>query len=167
MSAQVYLCIECHAVKLGGVEFFTHTNAKINAGDGTSLGSLQMLGDHEVKDYAKWCALAGSRDLLDAFELQLINSGMLRLWPDDEAPEATEVDEWEALEMVHADDGLRIVWEPRKDCPTCEGSGFIEDEDEADDPWGNECPNCCGGKRSGALVITDADGRILQNGASA
>lgn len=92
------------------------------AEDGKRFGTTQILDDAEVPAYAKWLGLIGGRELLDAFEVKLINDGMLRVWPIDEDGEPLH-DECEAVEIRHYDDGSRIAWEPKVRCETCCGAG--------------------------------------------
>lgn len=48
---------------------------------GNEFGNTQLLADSEVPAYAKWLGCVGGRELLDAFEVKLINDGMLWVWP--------------------------------------------------------------------------------------
>ncbi len=90
---------------------------------GRHVGNTQMLewGD-ELRDYALWVGKVGGRRLLDAFEVQLINDGMLMVWPVDADGEPLH-DECDALEIRHYDDGPRILWEAKIECETCCGAG--------------------------------------------
>lgn len=127
---------------------------------GQHVGTTRMLHDREVADYARWLGVYGGRELLDAFEVQLINDGMLRVWPVDANGEPLH-DECDAIEIVHYDDGSRIVWEPKVKCDTCCGNGHsnlhgepVDDEDL--------CPHCDGhGWVTGAEFETDMNGNPL------
>lgn len=133
---------------------------------GQAFGNTQMLDDLEVPAYAKWLGLVGGRDLLDAFEVQLINDGMLRVWPVDADGEPLH-DECDAVEIVHYDDGSRIVWQPKVRCETCCGAGHyrldcepVEEEDL--------CLHCDGnGWTWGREFETDMDGMPANVGAKA
>ena len=128
---------------------------------GRHVGTTQMLewGD-ELRDYAKWIGLHGGKELLDQFEVQLINDGMLYVWPVDAEGEPLH-DECDAVEIRHYDDGSRIVWEPKLRCDDCCGQGHhnlhgepVEEEDL--------CLSCDGnGWKMGAEFETNMDGEPL------
>lgn len=131
------------------------------ADKGRHVGNTQMLDwGAELHDYAKWVGLYGGKQLLDQFEVQLINDGMLYVWPVDADGEPLH-DECDALEIRHYDDGPRILWEPRLRCETCCGAGHfnlhgepVEEEDL--------CPDCDGtGEKTGPEFETDMDGGPL------
>ena len=132
---------------------------------GQHVGNTQLLDDREVPEIARWLGVYGGRDLLDAFEVQLINDGMLRVWPVD-AEGVPLHDECDALEIVHYDTGSRIVWEPKVRCETCCGQGHfnlhgepVEEEDL--------CPLCDGnGHVMGHEFETDMDGNPVSGGAA-
>ena len=127
---------------------------------GAAFGSTQLLDDHEVPAYAKWLGTVGGRELLDAFEVMLINDGMLRVWPVDADGEPLH-DECDAVEIRHYDDGARIVWEAKLQCQWCCGNGHhnlygepVEEEDL--------CMACGGdGYTTGAEFETNMDGEPL------
>ena len=127
---------------------------------GSHVGNTQMLGHEELKDYSKWLGLYGGRSLVDAFEVSLINDGMLLIWPVDEAGDALH-DECDALEIRHYDTGARLVWEVKIRCNLCCGQGHfnlygqaVEEEDL--------CPSCDGnGHNIGPEFETDIDGNLL------
>ena len=127
---------------------------------GNHVGNTQMLHDNEVKDYARWLGLYGGRSLLDAFEVQLINDGMLYVWPVDADGDPLH-DECDAVEIRHYDDGARIVWEAKLKCEWCCGNGHhnlhgepVEEEDL--------CMACGGdGFNTGPEFETDMDGHGL------
>lgn len=131
---------------------------------GLAFGNTQLLDDAEVSAYAKWLGLVGGRELLDAFEVQLINDGVLRVWPVDEDGEPLH-DECDAVAIVHYDDGSRIVWEPKIKCDTCCGAGHynlhgepVEEEDL--------CLFCDGrGWNTGPEFETDMQGTALLHNA--
>jgi hypothetical protein len=109
-----YLVIDC-----------TKTNPirGVVADKGRHVGNTQMLewGD-ELRAYAAWVGKYGGKRMLDAFEVQLINDGMLHVWPVDAEGEPLH-DECEALEIRRYDDGPRIVWEAKIQCVICCGQG--------------------------------------------
>lgn len=127
---------------------------------GNAFGNTQLLSDADVPAYAKWLGLVGGRELLDAFEVKLINDGMLRVWPVDSEGDPLH-DECDATEIRHYDDGSRIAWEPKWRCDTCCGEGHfnlhgepVEEEDL--------CPHCDGlGQITGPEFETDMDGGPL------
>jgi hypothetical protein len=90
--------------------------------DGQRVGTTRMLDQPEVKDYARWLGQVGGLDMLDAFEVQLINDGMLDVFPVDADGDPLH-DECDAIEIVHYEGGSRIVWEPKLKCETCCGAG--------------------------------------------
>jgi hypothetical protein len=129
------------------------------AGDG-HFGTLRGMPENELKAVAKWCAVVGGRALIDALELEAINSGLLRFQPSEEAygQDYKEVDEFIALEFIHTDDGTLIVWEPRINCGACEGTGLHDEMEDADD-WDNACHVCGGtGYVDGETFETDMNG---------
>jgi len=128
---------------------------------GRHVGNTQMLDwGAELADYAKWIGTVGGRDLLDAFEVQLINDGMLHVWPVDAEGDPLH-DECDAVEIRHYDDGSRIVWEAKLKCQWCHGEGHhnlhgepVEHEDL--------CMSCGGdGYVIGPEFETDMDGAPL------
>lgn len=124
---------------------------------GHRVGNTRLLDHHELKDYAKWLGQFGGLHLLDAFEVQLINDGMLNVWPVDADGEPLH-DECDAVEIRHYDTGARIAWEPKVKCEWCCGEGhtnlFGEPVEEED-----LCTNCDGiGYVTGAEFETDLDG---------
>lgn len=127
---------------------------------GKACGTLQMLHDLEVPAYAKWLGLFGGRELLDAFEVALINCGMLRVWPVDDEDEPLH-DECDAVEIRHYDDGSRIVWEAKLRCDDCCGQGHhnLHGEPVEEDDL---CLSCDGnGWKTGPEFETDMDGGPL------
>jgi hypothetical protein len=132
----------------------------IVAEDGRRFGNTQMLDHREVKDYAKWLGVVAGRSMLDAFEVALINDGMLMVWPVNEFGEP-HPGECDALRIEHYDDGSRIVWEAKVECPHCDGDGHYglrgEPVDEDD-----ICLNCDGnGYTYGDEFQTDMDGNAV------
>lgn len=128
--------------------------------EGLVFGNTQLLHDNEVQEYAKWLGLVGGRELLDAFEVKLINEGMLRVWPVNADGDPLYA-ECEALGIRRYDTGTRLQWEPRVQCPFCHGHGHhnlggeLVDEEDL-------CLSCCGcGYITGAVFETDLDGRPL------
>ena len=125
--------------------------------DGRRFGNTQLLDDRDVPAYAKWLGTVGGRELLDAFEVALINDGMLRVWPVDADGDPLH-DECDAVEIRHYDDGSRIVWEAKLRCDTCCGEGhfnLLGEPVEEDDL----CPHCDGnGYVTGPEFETDMDG---------
>lgn len=128
---------------------------------GASAGSTLMLDQHEVQACAKWLGVHGGRDLLDAFEVQLINDGAIEVFPVD-VDGLPLHDECEAQEIIRYDDGPRIAWVPRVRCDVCCGQGHFNlhgepvDEDDI-------CPNCDGhGQVSGREFETDMDGAAVK-----
>lgn len=128
---------------------------------GRHVGTTRMLewGD-ELRAYAKWVGVYGGKELLDQFEVQLINDGMLFVWPVDAEGEPLH-DECDALEIRHYADGSRILWAPKLRCETCLGEGHfaqpgqpVEEEDLCLDCDGN-------GWKMGPEFETDMDGRPL------
>lgn len=90
---------------------------------GRHVGTTQMLDlGAELRDYAKWVGVYGGKELLDQFEVKLINDGMLMVWPVDADGEPLH-DECDAVEIRHYDDGSRIVWEAKIECEVCCGQG--------------------------------------------
>lgn len=127
---------------------------------GKAAGTLQFLHDLEVPAYAKWLGLVGGRDLLDAFEVALINCGMLRVWPVDEDGEPLH-DECDAVEIRRYDDGPRLVWEAKLKCEWCCGNGHhnLHGEPVEEDDL---CLSCDGvGYTTSAEFETDMDGNGL------
>lgn len=130
---------------------------------GKSCGTTQMLEwGAELREYAKWIGLNGGRALLDQFEVQLINDGMLPVWPVDDEGEPLH-DECDAVEIIHYDEGARIVWQPKVRCDTCFGQGHHNlngepmDEDDL-------CLDCDGnGWTWGIEFETDMQGNPLHN----
>ncbi len=128
---------------------------------GKCVGTMRMLDWRDLKDYAKWVGVNGGKDLLDKSEVQLINDGMLYVWPIDEDGEPLH-DECEAVEIIHYDQGSRIVWTPKLRCETCCGEGHfnlygepVEEEDL--------CPHCDGdGYVWGAEFETDMNGNAVK-----
>lgn len=132
---------------------------------GKHFGNTQMLDDGEVKEYAKWLGVYGGRDLLDAFEVALINDGMLYVWPVDNDGEPLH-DECEAQEIIHYDDGSRIVWQPKLRCETCCGAGHYRLDDEPVDEE-DLCVHCDGnGWTWGGEFETDMQGNPLRQAES-
>lgn len=135
----------------------THPIQLVVERGGKCFGNTQLLDDREVPSIARWLGVYGGRDLLDAFEVMLINDGMLRVWPVDVDGQPLH-DECDAVEIIHYDTGLRIVWEPKVPCETCCGAGHfnlhgepVEEEDL--------CPLCNGnGYTWGNEFETDMDG---------
>lgn len=128
---------------------------------GRHVGTTRMLewGD-ELRDYAKWVGLHGGKELLDQFEVQLINDGMLFVWPVDADGEPLH-DECDAVEMRHYDDGSRIVWAPKLRCHDCYGQGHYNLHGEAVEEE-DLCLSCDGnGWKMGAEFETDMDGAPL------
>jgi hypothetical protein len=120
-------------------------------------GNTQMLEWQELKDYARWLGVAGGRELLDAFEVKLINDGMLWYWPVDADGEPLH-DDCDALEIRHYDEGSRIAWQPKLKCNTCCGNGHFNLHGE---PVGEDdlCLDCDGiGWRWGEEFETDMQG---------
>lgn len=127
---------------------------------GGGIGTVRTLEQHEVPGMARWLGLNGGRRLLDAFEVELINEGVINLFPvdDDGAPLH---DECEALEIVRHDDGPRIWWVPRIKCDICCGEGHhnLHGEPVEEDDL---CLNCCGnGYIDGHEFETDMDGKAV------
>jgi hypothetical protein len=128
---------------------------------GKSAGTTRLLDDREVPAYAKWLGLVGGRELLDAFEVKLINDGMLRLWPVDAEGEPLH-GECEALEIRRYDDGPRIVWEAKIQCDICCGQGHhnLHGEPVEEDDL---CITCDGsGYTTGPEFETDINGEPLR-----
>ena len=124
---------------------------------GDHVGTTQMLHDSEVKDYARWIGQYGGRELLDAFEVQLINDGMLMVWPVDADGDPIH-DECEAVEIRHCDDGARILWQAKLQCQWCHGEGHnnLPGEAVGEDDL---CMSCGGdGFVMSAEFETDIDG---------
>lgn len=131
-------------------------------GDASRRGNTQLLTMAEVPDYAKWLGLVGGKALLDAFEVQLINDGLLWIWPVDDEGEPLH-DECDCLEMRRYDDGARLVWQPKVRCETCFGQGhFVMDGSPVEDE--DFCPCCDGnGWVWGREFETDMDGSPISN----
>ena len=128
---------------------------------GDHVGTTQMLHDNEVKDYARWIGQYGGRELLDAFEVQLINDGMLMVWPVDADGDPLH-DECYAVEIRRYDDGSRIVWQAKAQCQWCHGEGHHNQPGEAVAEE-DLCMACCGdGYGMGPEFETDMDGVEIQ-----
>lgn len=125
-----------------------------------AVGTTRMLDWRDLGAYAKWLGVYGGRQLLDAFEVQLINDGMLYVWPIDDDGEPLH-DECDAVEIRHYDDGSRIVWEPKVRCEVCSGAGnFALDGHPVDEE--DLCLQCDGqGYVIGGEFETDMNGRAL------
>lgn len=132
--------------------------------ESTTIGDTKLLDwGKEVQDYAKWLGLNGGRELLDAFEVQLINDGMIFVWPVDADGEPLH-DECDCVEVRRYDDGSRLVWQPKLRCEECFGQGHynlngepVEEEDL--------CHNCDGnGWTWGEEFETTMQGEPLHNG---
>lgn len=127
---------------------------------GKRVGTTRMLDPRDLGHYAKWLGAVGGRDLLDAFEVQLINDGMLFVRPVD-VDGVPLHDECKALEIRHYDDGSRIVWEPQIECTACDGDGHFAlpgDPIREDDL----CAVCDGsGHMAWGEFETDMDGNPL------
>lgn len=85
-----------------------------------AVQSTRALPGQEIKAYAQWIGLNGGRALLDAFELQLINDGVLHIAPHDEDGFA-HPGLCEAIETFRTDEGLRIIWQVKTRCRACRG----------------------------------------------
>ncbi len=128
--------------------------------DGRTFGNTQLLDWQEVPQYARWLGLVGGRELLDAFEVKLINEGMIWVWPVDADGEPLH-DECNCEEIRRYDDGPRLVWTPKLRCETCFGQGHyvmdgrpVEEEDI--------CLDCAGnGWTWGSEFETDMHGEPL------
>ncbi len=109
---------------------------------GLQFGNTRLLEWNELADYALWVGINGGRHMLDQFEVQLINDGMLLVWPVDEHGEPLH-DECECQEVRHYDDGSRLAWIPKCRCETCLGQGhFVMDGSEVEEE--DLCPHCDG-----------------------
>lgn len=124
-----------------------------------AVQSTRALPGQEIKAYAQWIGLNGGRALLDAFELQLINDGVLHIAPHDEDGFA-HPGLCEAIETFRTDEGLRIIWQVKTRCRACRGKGhfrtdggLVEDEDL--------CLNCEEGFVYEPEVVTDMDGLVV------
>lgn len=119
--------------------------------------SLQAIDWNEIPAYSIWLGRVGGRDLLDAFEVALINAGVLRVWPiSDEGWPLTE--DAQCVSMEHHDSGAWLWWEPRIKCTDCGGKGHfamvgeLVGEDDI-------CLRCDGdGFTHGGWIKTDLDG---------
>lgn len=147
----MYLCIDRTKVQ--------PITAVVERG-GQCIGTTRLLDWRDLPAYARFLGLFGGRELLDAFELRLINDGMLFIWPIDDEGEPL-FDECDATEIRRYDDGSRIVWQARLKCQICCGDGhFGQPGDEITDE--DLCPNCDGtGEITGEEFETDMDGRPL------
>jgi hypothetical protein len=130
--------------------------------DGYRFGTTQLLDWRELADYALWVGINGGRQMLDQFEVQLINDGMLYVWPVDEAGDPLH-DECECQEVRHYSDGSRLAWIPKCRCETCFGQGhFVMDGREVEEE--DLCPDCDGqGWYWGNEFETDMQGNPLRN----
>lgn len=129
---------------------------------GKNFGTTQMLDWRELADYAKWVGMNGGKELLDQFEVQLINDGMIWIWPVDDDGEPLH-DECECLEIRRYDDGPRLVWQPKVRCETCFGQGhYVMDGSPVEEE--DLCLECdSNGWNWGAEFETDMQGNPLHN----
>lgn len=129
--------------------------------DGRRFGTTQLLDWRELADYALWVGINGGRRMLDQFEVQLINDGMLYVCPVDEDGEPLH-DECECQEVMHYDEGSRLAWIPKCECEACLGRGhFVFDGSEVEEE--DLCAYCDGeGWKWGAEFETDMQGNPLQ-----
>lgn len=148
------------------MKYLVIDNTKVNpiqlvVEDGKRFGNTQLLDWREISEYAKWIGIYGGLRLLDYFEVQLINDGMIYVWPVDEEGEPLH-DECECLEINHYDDGSHLVWIPKCRCETCLGQGhFVMDGSEVEED--DICPDCDGdGFTWGDEFETDMQGNPLQ-----
>ncbi len=124
---------------------------------GKRLGGLQLLSDRDVPEIARWLGLAGGRPLLDAFEVSLINAGMLKVSPVDVS--SAPMEGCECLDLEHHDAGIRLFWRRRVRCQSCDGQGHLGASSTAHPDEADTCLNCDGdGRVWGDEFMTDMDG---------
>lgn len=127
---------------------------------GQRVGNLQLLDWQDLPAIARWLGIVGGRDLLDSFEIALINDGLLRVWPVNDEGEPHPED-CTCIALEHHDDGIRLFWNHKVPCPQCAGRGHhapvgqaVEEEDS--------CTYCDGdGRVWGHEVMTDQDGNVV------
>lgn len=128
--------------------------------DRNGFGTLHVLTEDEIKACAIWLARVGGRGLLDDFEVSLINAGALRIWPHDADGHAHSSD-WVCIDTERSDTGIRLIWERRVTCKSCDGDGHtaaLGDEVTDDDV----CAYCDGdGSVYDDWTVTDMDGLVL------
>ena len=129
--------------------------------DGCKFGTTQLLDWSDLADYALWVGINGGRQMLDQFEVKLINDGVLHIWPVDELGEPLH-DECECQEFRRYDDETRIAWLPKCRCERCFGYGSLAPESYELDPE-DLCISCDGrGWDWGDEFETDMQGNPLQ-----
>jgi hypothetical protein len=123
------------------------------------LVSVQYLEWAEVAQISRWIGMAGSKALLDEFEVALINCAVLRLHPWDE--DGLRENSYEAMCFEQHRDGRRIRWIATCLCPFCGAKPLIVPGEI--DAW---CGGCSGtGTYYGGEILSDLDGRIVNEGA--
>lgn len=128
--------------------------------DGRRFGTLQLIDWRELPSFSKWVGVAGGRDLLDAFEVALINDGVLWVWPVDEDGDPLH-DECDCVGLEHHAEGIRLFWQPKVPCEWCSGEGHFA---ALGDPVEEEdlCIKCdSNGWNWGREFATDMDGNPL------
>lgn len=145
-------------------------SVRFRCGDGSRTGTLRMLLGHRLGEYALWLARTAGRDMLDQFELQVIREGLVegvRLRDEHGDPVHATA---ELVGLERTDDGLYLRWASKAECHRCKGEGYLQgcDIEDLDDEEEGTCDECGGeGFTLGAEVVTDYDGVMLPEGASA
>lgn len=164
----IMLCIESRAFKIphrGPDSFYSLAGAAITVWN-TFTDSARQCGVNgvdadELPRLSRWVADHGGRDLLDVWELLVLNSTHSTLAPvvDDDHP----ADTWHADQIYHVPGGVLIGWTPCMECSSCGGDGHFAppgEEPKLDD----ECDDCDGtGSVYGAQVLTDIDGQVVHD----
>jgi hypothetical protein len=138
----------------------THPIQGVVEAGGRRVGNTSILSWDEVTAAARWLGINAPRRLLDAFELKLIEDGVIRLRPVDEDGNVYP-GRCEPIEMVRHNTGTRIVWQQYTECDTCDGKGHTAPPtQEATDE--DECLWCSGtGWASCCELETDMEGVVI------
>jgi hypothetical protein len=132
-----------------------NTVFRLRAKNGEATENLSGITHDEMGPITAWLGLNGNKLLVDAFEVAMINAGLIRIVPQDR--HGAVIHKCEAISVRHQVHGARILWQSKMACTTCEGTGRVESLNEADEEV--TCWNCGGdGQEDGEQFWTDAEG---------
>ena len=146
-----WLSIDC--TKAPAVFMLAHEGGK-------GFGTLRNMPDADMRACAVWLARVGGRELLDSFELALIQDGVIRINVHD-AEGYYYRGHWECQDVKRLDHGMLLFWERKCACESCNGVGnFTSPGDLVD--LDDICTDCGGtGLRFDTSAITDMDGLLI------